>query len=69
MSRAKRSCNHCLQPTPARKILWSSEFPEFVPTKKGGLRPGTVIDAERVYCSTVCAKAFYEQHAPLLVGA
>ena len=55
-----RKCSSCTNDLTLDQIIYSSEYPETVPTKTGTTRKGTLVDAPRVWCSAGCAEATYE---------
>lgn len=50
----KRVCTWCEVPLPAKDIKWSSSY-DLSPGKGKG-----IITAERVYCSTICARMHWD---------
>lgn len=55
-----RQCTSCTRGLTKDQITYSSAYPERVLTRTGGTRPGTLLDAERVWCGADCATATYE---------
>lgn len=55
--RPVRRCTDCDRGLRLEEILYSSSYPERVETTgKRGWRPGSLKDAERVWCSVACAR-------------
>lgn len=55
-----RQCTSCRRNLTLAQLVYSSDYPDRVLTRTGNLRPGTLVDAERVWCSADCASATYE---------
>ncbi len=55
-----RQCTSCTKGLTKDQIVYTSTYPERVPTRTGSTRPGTALDAERVWCSADCATATYD---------
>lgn len=55
-----RQCTSCRRNLALGQLKYSSHYPDQVSTRTGGTRSGTLVDAERVWCSADCASATYE---------
>ena len=55
-----RECTSCRRGLTRDQLKYSSAYPDRVTTSTGRVAPGTLVDAERVWCSADCASATYE---------
>ena len=52
-----RRCTWCEQELGIDQIVFSSDYPALVRTRRNTLRAGQLKDAERVWCSAECSVA------------